>query len=86
MCLASLLENGEAWTCRGGKPNELRGSVLKRRWERIGWVETEWSRKAEHVKQGDLDSGESCPGVRASIIARKHRNGCGAKGGRKVEA
>ena len=43
-------------------------------------------RKARHVKQGDLDSGESCPGVRASIIVRKHRNGCGAKGGRKVEA
>ncbi len=43
-------------------------------------------RKAGHVKQGDLDSGESCPGVRASIVARKRRNGRGAKGGRKVEA
>jgi hypothetical protein len=43
-------------------------------------------RKAEHVKQGDLGRGENCPGVRASIIARKCRNGRGAKGGRKVEA
>ncbi len=41
--------------------------------------------KAVHDKQGDLDSGENCPGVRTSIVARKRRNGCGVKGGRKVE-
>jgi len=43
-------------------------------------------RKAVHVKQGDLGGEESRPGVRASIVARKRRNGRGAKGGRKVEA
>jgi len=43
-------------------------------------------RKAKHVKQGDLIGEESRSGVRASIIARKRRNGRGAKGGRKVEA
>ncbi len=41
-------------------------------------------RKGEYVKQGDLCVGERRTGVRASIVARKHRNWCGAKGGRKV--
>jgi hypothetical protein len=41
-------------------------------------------RKVECVKQGDLYAGERRAGVRASIVAMKRRNGCGAKGGRKV--
>ena len=43
-------------------------------------------RKVVYVKQGDLGSEESCPGVRALIVARKRRNGRGAKGGRKADA
>ena len=60
-----------------------------------GMVET-----AVHVKQGDLlgrevdgvqaqrepKSRERWAGVRALIVARKRRNGRGAKGGRKVDA
>jgi hypothetical protein len=30
-------------------------------------------RKAEHVKQGDLGRGESCPGVRAFIVCAGQR-------------
>jgi len=36
--------------------------------------------------RGDLCRRESGTGVRALIVARKRRNGRGAKGGRKVEA
>ena len=39
----------------------------------------------ECVKQGDLYAGKRHTGVRASIVALKRRNGCGAKGGRKVD-
>jgi hypothetical protein len=39
----------------------------------------------EYVKQGDLYARERRIGVRASIVAMKRRNGCGAKGGRKVD-
>ena len=38
------------------------------------------------VKQGYLSGGESRPGVRASIVAMKRRNGRGAKGGREAES
>ncbi len=41
--------------------------------------------KAVCVKQGDLYEGKTRAGVRASIVAMKHRNGCGAKGGREVD-
>jgi hypothetical protein len=56
-------------------------------------------RKAVHVKQGELGANETPvfmlwepksrtirPAVRAAIVAEKHRNGCGAKGRRKVKA
>jgi len=42
-------------------------------------------RKVEYVKQGDLYAGKWRIGVRASIVALKRRNGCGAKGGREVD-
>ena len=42
-------------------------------------------RKGEYVKQGDLYVGKWRTGVRASIVAMKRRNGCGAKGGREVD-
>ncbi len=42
-------------------------------------------RKGEYVKQGDLYVGKWRAGVRASIVAMKRRNGCGAKGGREVD-
>jgi len=38
------------------------------------------------VKQGDLGGVEILRGVRVLIVARKRRNGRGAKGDRKVEA
>jgi len=41
--------------------------------------------KGEYVKQGDLCVWERRIGVRASIVAKKRRNGRGAKGGRKVD-
>lgn len=41
--------------------------------------------KAMRMNQGYLIKGVTLSGVRASIRARKHRNGCGAKGGRKVD-
>ena len=42
-------------------------------------------RKGEYVKQGDLYVGKWRTGVRASIVAMKRRNWCGAKGGREVD-
>jgi hypothetical protein len=41
--------------------------------------------KGEYVKQGDLCAWERRIGVRVSIVAKKRRNGRGAKGGRKVD-
>ena len=41
--------------------------------------------KARCMNQGYLIEEVTVSGVRASIGARKHCNGCGAKGGRKVE-
>ena len=42
-------------------------------------------RKTRCVKQGDLTGSENQAGVRAPIVARKRRNGRGAKGRRKVD-
>ena len=41
--------------------------------------------KTRYVKQGDLSGCENQAGVRALIVARKRRNGRGAKGRRKVD-
>jgi hypothetical protein len=49
-------------------------------------LEAEWSQRTCDVKQGDLGSQRRARGVRAPVVARKRRNGRGAKGGRKVEA
>jgi hypothetical protein len=43
-------------------------------------------RKTRYVKQGDLSGSENQAGVRALIVARKRRNGRGAKGRRKVDS
>ena len=43
-------------------------------------------RKAVCVKQGDLCEAETRTEVRVFIVAMKRRNGCGAKGDRKVDA
>jgi len=40
--------------------------------------------RSSGVKWGDPTGGEKLLGVRASIVARKHGNACGAKGSRKV--
>jgi hypothetical protein len=56
--------------------------------ERIRCLEAEWSegRDNESVRPGKrLVSEAGFPGVRAFIVAMKRRNGCGAKGRRKVE-
>ncbi len=47
-------------------------------------METEWQ-KGMSMNQGYLIEGVNVSGVRASIRAKKHRNGCGAKGGREVD-
>jgi RNA-directed DNA polymerase len=48
-------------------------------------LETEWPEGKVH-ESGIPESGsDTHTGVRAFIVAKKHRNGCGAKGGRKVE-
>jgi hypothetical protein len=49
-----------------------------------GWLETEWLEGKVH-ESGIPENGVTVSGVRAFIGARKHRNGCGAKGGRKVD-
>ena len=67
-----------------GKHRELKGSVRKRPGGRAG----EWrrnGRKAKHVNQGTLCGDERRAEVRASVVARKRRNGRGAKGRREVE-
>ena len=69
----------------------------KRCWGRSG-DRRQKGRKAKRVNQGDLSGEESAfieaenpyeeltpTGGRASIVARKRRNGRGAKGRRKVE-
>jgi hypothetical protein len=47
---------------------------------------TEWSERIRAVTGETWADRESGAGVRALIVARKRRNGRGAKGGRKVEA
>ncbi|MEB2308564.1 MAG: hypothetical protein OZ917_04590 [Candidatus Brocadiaceae bacterium] len=47
-------------------------------WRRNGW-------KARCMNQGYLTEGVTMSGNRASIGARNHRNGRGAKGGRKLD-
>lgn len=53
--------------------------MRKRRGGRAGGWRRK-GRKARHVNQGDLSGGEKRAGVRASIVAKKGRNGPGAKG------
>lgn len=48
-----------------------------------GWRRN--GRKAMCMNQGYLIEGVTVSGDRASIGAKRHRNGCGAKGGRKVD-
>ncbi len=81
---ASLLINGEARTSAKRKPAKLRGSVIKR------WQGTEggWRRnglKALHMNRGCLRGSVNRAEYRALVVAMKHRNRCGAKGGRKVD-
>jgi len=97
MTAASLLGNDEAQTPpMAGKPHALRGSVTKR----CGGASGGWRRnggKVAAVNQGDLCGPRTAfmpqqepksrrAGVRASVGARKRRNGRGAKGRRKVDA
>lgn len=37
------------------------------------------------MNQGYLIEGVNLSGVRAFMVAKRHRNGCGAKEGRKVD-
>ncbi len=48
-----------------------------------GWRRN--GRKAMCMNQGYLIEGVTFSGVRAFIRAKKHRNGCGAKEGRKMD-
>jgi hypothetical protein len=72
--------------------------VAKRRQGCTGWLETEWleggiregrrpvlGKDGVHVREKKGRRAAET-GVRAIIVARKRRNGRGAKGGRKVEA
>ena len=90
--LASLLAIGEASTCEYGRPVELRGSVSKLRRGATGWLAMEW------LERPCTWTGEACPkpwrcscrravrvGIRGSIVAKKRRNGRGAKGAREVD-
>jgi len=55
---ASLRSNGEAQTLIG-KPTELRGSVRKRRWGAMGWLEAEWSQRDEWREAGRPRRGQA---------------------------
>ena len=50
-----------------------------------GWLETEWLEGKVHESGIPEQGGVTVSGVRATIGAKRHRNGCGAKGGRKVD-
>ena len=52
----------------------------------IGWLDAEWSQRTCDVKRGDLGGEETGRGVTVLIVAKKRRNGRGAKGDRKVDA
>src|SRR5580765_6728321 len=86
----------ETWSTgmrsRAERKRELEQILGLRR--RGGWGQKGW--KCERRKQGDPPGPERCSwsqgpksrraGVRASIVAGKQGNACGAKGCRKVEA
>jgi len=48
-------------------------------------LETEWKQGQVHESGRPLPGREPGGGVRAFVVAMKHRNGCGAKGRREVE-
>ena len=48
-------------------------------------METEWKQGQVHESGRPLPGREPGGGVRAFVVAMKHRNGCGAKGRREVE-
>ena len=51
----------------------------------IGWLGMEWREGC--VQERGRPGGEETPsGVRGTIVALMHRNGCVAKGARKVDA
>ena len=51
----------------------------------IGWLGMEWREGC--VQEGGRPGGDETPsGVRGTIVASIHRNGCRAKGARKVDA
>ena len=51
----------------------------------IGWLGMEWREGC--VQKGGRPGGDETPsGVRGIIVALMHRNGCGAKDARKVDA
>src|SRR6266702_2454638 len=74
---------------RKSEPEQMLGLGRRGGWGQKGW-------KCERSKQGDPPEPERCSwpqgpksrraGVRASIVARKQGNACGAKGCREVEA
>ena len=91
VCIGEPASERRSRDPQNGRPVELRGSVQKRRRGHAGWLETEWIRKATCVNQGDLlatrdgvharkSRRAGRAGVRAPIVARKLRNGSGAKG------
>jgi hypothetical protein len=92
---ASLPARGEAQTSVRRKSSRLRGSVGKRCWGGTGvWEQN--GRKAEYMNQGELPGKEpefmqhaaeelERAAVTAFVVAKKRRNGCGAKGRREVE-
>lgn len=93
----SLLAKGEVWTlpARVKPPHTYRGSVQKRCGGALGgWRQN--GGKVATVNQGALRGTETAfmldrepknrrAGVRVSIVAKKCRNGHGAKGHRKVK-
>jgi hypothetical protein len=83
--MASLRPSGEAQTRDSGRPDELRGSVLKRRQGRLGgWRRNGYKGRASGPGRS-AEGREPEAEVRASIVVMKRRNGRGAKGGRKVD-
>lgn len=93
--LLAKLKSGPAE--EGRRPVGLRGSVAKRQREAFRWEETEGSegsvreagrpvRTGPGPRPTKVAPGTGRTGVRGSIVARKARNGAGAKGPRKVEA
>ena len=81
-----------------GKLDGLMGNVSKRRRDVTRWLEAE--RLEVHERESERPVGgkrtefmraapaeePTLAGVRASVVAMKRRNGCGAKGRREVDA